>query len=242
MQLAPQKYITKVIEKYYLTENEKYLLVKLELLEENNTINFVAGQYVSVKINELGERRSYSIASTPDVDHAVSLVVEVVPGGKGSEFLSKVEIGDEVEILAPLGQFVIESGNNNLLLVATGSGIVPIYSIICDLLINQQNSRQIRLHWGMRREEDLFWFDNLGRLAEEHPNFVFDVVLSKPSLEWGLCRGYVQDCMRRDLNQGVLRENWMAYVCGNPQMVEDVIETLMELGLTKDKIRQEKYT
>jgi NAD(P)H-flavin reductase len=237
----PQKFATKVIEKYLLTENGKYLLIKLELLEQNNTLVFAAGQYVSVKVGENGERRSYSIASTPDIDHAVTLVVEIVPGGKGSQFLQNVSIGENVEILAPLGKFVVGEGEDKLLFVATGSGLVPIYTMINDLLINKHESRQIRLHWGMRSEEDLFWFDNLGRLAESHENFVFDVVLSRPNEPWELCRGHVQDCLRRDLGKGELAVGWEAYVCGNQQMVMDVSNTLIELGMPKEKVRYEQF-
>lgn len=237
----PKQYITRVIEKYFLTENNKYLLVKLELTEENNTLVFDAGQYVSVKINEDGERRSYSIASTPDVDHGVSLVAEVIEGGKGSGFLQSLEIGASVEILAPLGRFVASEGTESLLFVATGSGIVPIYSMINDLLINKQTKRQIRLHWGMRQETDLFWFDNLGRLSEEHSNFVFDVVLSKPNSTWGLCSGHVQDCLQRDMGGGVLVAGWEAYVCGNQQMVESVSQSLVALGIPKEKVKHEQF-
>lgn len=246
MELTKAKqYRARVSEKYYLSESEKYLLVKLELVEPSE-IEFAAGQHVSIKVSEGGERRSYSIASTPDVKHGVTLVAEMVPGGRGTEFLRKVEIGGEVELLGPLGRFVINVSTlarrhvgTKRLFVATGSGIVPIYSMICDLLINRGEQRPMRLHWGMRSEQSMFWFDNLERLSEEHPNFVFDPVLSQPSQEWSLCSGHVQDCLRRDFAKGLT--GWEGYICGNPEMVEEVGEQLYKLGMPGDRIHREKF-
>ena len=235
------KYLAKVSDKYFVSESEKFLLLHLELVNPDR-ISFVAGQYVSVKINEQGERRSYSIASTPDMDHGIVLVAEILPNGKGSEYLKNLAVGDEVELLAPLGQFIIQNSEfrNKLLFVATGSGIVPIKAMIEDLLIVKRDTRQIRLHWGMRSEEDLFWFDNFQRLAEEHPNFVFDQVLSKPSEEWELCSGHVQDCLARDFPQGL--PNWEVYICGAQETMSSIQETLAELKVSPEKIHKEKFS
>jgi NAD(P)H-flavin reductase len=242
----PQTYRARVSDKYFLTENERFLLVKLELVEPER-IHFVAGQYVSVEVSEQGERRSYSIASTPDTDHGVTLVVEMVPQGKGSAYWREIVVGVEVRLLAPLGRFVVDCRHeeidsaSKLLFVATGSGIVPIWSMIHDLLLVHHETRPIRLHWGMRSEADLFWVDNLERLAEEHPNFVFDIVLSQPSETWSLCRGHVQDCLRRDFATEKLSQ-WHGYVCGSPEHVSDIASCLTELGMYKEHIQHERFS
>ena len=241
---AAVKYKAIVADKYYISESEKYLLVHLELVNPSR-IKFLAGQYVSIGVSEAGDRRSYSIANTPDITHAITLVAEMIPGGLGSEYLKNIQIGHEIEILGPMGRFVIQMNErvneqtNNLLFVATGSGIVPIKSMIEDLLIVQKDQRQIRLHWGMRREEDLFWTDNFERLAEEYPNFVFDQVLSRPSESWSLCTGHVQDCLSRDFAEGMA--GWEAYVCGSIEAVSSIEDKLVELKIPRDKIYTEKF-
>jgi NAD(P)H-flavin reductase len=129
-----QKYTARVSDKYYLTENEKFLYVKFELVLPDR-ITYLAGQYVSIKVNEQGERRSYSIASSSDDNHGFHILAEMIEGGKGSEFLKHAVIGEVVEVLAPLGRFVvnvplnqstIKPLENKLLFVATG-WIAPIY-------------------------------------------------------------------------------------------------------------------
>lgn len=236
-----QKYTARVSDKYFLTENGKFLYLKLELVEPDR-IHYRAGQYVSVLVNTAGERRSYSIVSSSDDNHGFHLLAEMIEGGKGSKFWKTTEPGATVEVLAPLGRFVVqeESGAKKLLFVATGSGIAPIYSMINDLLINQHEQRPMRLHWGLRSEASMFWFDNFERLMEQHPNFVFDPVLSVPGEEWSLCSGHVQDCLQRDFEKGGLAE-WEGYVCGNPQMVEQVSALLTSLKMPVNQIYHEKF-
>jgi NAD(P)H-flavin reductase len=204
-------------------------------------MEFFAGQYISIRVTERGERRSYSIASTPDVTHGITLVAEMVENGKGSARLGEAIVGEELTILGPLGNFVVRGEKEKLLFVATGSGIVPIWSMINDLLINKNETRPMRLHWGMRSEKNMFWFDNLERLSEEHSNFVFDQVLSRPSEQWELCTGHVQDCLRRDFSENKLIE-WEGYVCGNPKMVEETRAALTELGMPEKVIFHEKFS
>ncbi len=246
----PQKYRVRLSDKYLLGDSQRFLYVKFELIEPSR-LSFYAGQYVSLLVGTDGVRRSYSIVSTPDIEHGFALLVELIPGGRGSEFLKQLEIGKEAEILAPLGRFVVndltrESNKaivgENKLFVATGSGIVPIWSMIHDLLINQKYSAPIRLHWGMRSEADLFWLDHLERLSEVYPYFVYDVVLSKPSENWELCSGHVQDCLVRDFAGEKKLVGWEAYVCGSPKMVLETVDLLATLGMDENKIKHEKFS
>lgn len=244
----PQKYTARVSDKYFVSENERFLYVKFELVLPDR-ISCQAGQYVSLKINEAGERRSYSIASTPDDTHGFHLLIEMVREGKGSRYLQELAIGEVVEVIAPLGRFVVSSNpviqqSSKLLFVATGSGIVPIFAMINDLLLNKKETRQIRLHWGMKSEDDLFFVDNLARLSEVYSNFVFDIALSRPSEDWDLCTGHVQDCLSRDfaMGKGEQLGEWEGYVCGSLEKVVDICQKLEELGMKKEKIYHEKFT
>jgi NAD(P)H-flavin reductase len=238
------KYRARVSDKYYVNESERFLYVKLELLEPN-AINFAAGQYVSLKVAERGERRSYSIATTPDVTHGIGLLVEMIPQGLGSDYLTTTSIGSEVEIVGPLGRFVVHEPDptteSQRLFIATGSGIVPIWSMIHDLLLNKHETAPVRLHWGMKKESDLFWIDHLERLRAVYSNFVYDIVLSRGSESWELCQGHVQDCLDRDFPNGSLAK-WAGYVCGSPEIVEDICRYLETHSMKKELIFHEKFT
>ena len=85
--------------------------------------------------------------------------------------------------------------------------------------------------------------DNLERLAEIYPNFVYDVVLSEPNDAWDLCVGHVQNCLERDFAPSTSSglSGWEGYVCGSPNMVLDVSKKLISLGMNEQMIFHEKF-
>lgn len=233
----PRAYRARLSDSYYLDEGKKFLLLKFELVTPNN-VKYLAGQYLNIKINDVGVRRSYSIVSTPDMSHSVSILADISPDGQGSRFLRDLKHGSEVELLMPMGRFVVEGAGEKLLFVATGAGIAPIMAMINDLLVNKKEQRPVRLHWGMRYEKDLFWIDNMERLMEEYDNFVFDLVVSKPNDGWKLCWGRVTDCIARDFEN---MDGWSAYLCGGDSMIADVKTLLVSKGMDEGLIHQERF-
>lgn len=232
-----QTYQAKVAEHVILANKFQY--VHLELIAPPR-LEFAAGQYVMMKVPGLMGVRQYSIASVPSMSHAIEILVDVSPGGLGSTYLKNLKPGDTVEFMAPAGRFVVEQNPNEkeLVFVATGSGISSVKSMLEDLLIDKQDRRPMWLHWGLRYADDVFWFDDLARLAEEHENLTFDLVLSKPPEEWELCRGRVTECVVKHHNDfGTMG----AYLCGNKQMIEDVHKLLVAKGVPLEQIHHEQY-
>ena len=238
--MKPSKYLIKVLEKRNLAAN--YWWMRLE-----RPVGFEceAGQYVSLKVTPEGVRRSYSLASWPFDDAQgkptdyLELVVDVSPMGPGSQFILGLKVGGEVEALGPLGQFVASEERlpkgKQLILVATGCGVVPLRSIVHDLVEEKGWRGEVVLHWGMRFLKYAFWKEEFEELARLHPNFKFDLVLSKPEEGWMGCTGHIQDCLVKhhpDLGGEV------AYVCGNREMVEDVVAMMDKKGV---KVFHEKF-
>lgn len=230
--VKPQPFRGKVAE--HILFNDKFQYLHIELLEPNK-IEFTAGQYASFAIGN-GERRSYSIASEPAMDHAVQLCVDVTPQGKGATFLRNLRPGDEVEFLAPLGRFVVET-EPKLLFVATGSGITPIRSMLLDLLQYKKDPREIRLLWGVRLVNELFWLEHFRKLHEIYDNFTFMPILSKPPEHWPLIAGHVT----KEVEALTLDPSWGAYLCGNRMMIEEVSRLLVKKGVPQNQIHFEKF-
>lgn len=244
--MSLQTYKVKVAEHTILASKFQY--VHLELIAPPR-LEFTAGQYVMMKVPTFAEAtagepgfrlKQYSIASVPSMNHAVEILVDISPAGPGSTYLKNLRPGDTVEFMAPAGRFVIEGNANEkeLIFVATGSGISTVKSMIEDLLIDKQDQRSMWLHWGLRYAEDVFWFDDLARLAEEHQNFSFDLVLSKPPADWELCRGRVTECVVKHHNDFATMG---AYLCGNKQMIADVHKILVDKGVRQEQIHHEQY-
>ena len=242
----PQQYIATLADIMVL--NDKFIQYEFELVQPNE-LNFIAGQYASFLVNPNGTRRSYSICSSPSVTHGFELLIDMEPNGLGVQFFKNLKNGDEVSFLAPLGRFVINdvpvndastgnsSAESEITLIATGSGIAPFRSMILDLLQDKQDQRPVTLYWGMRFVEQLFWLDEFEDLQQSFSNFKFNPVISKPVPDWPLSRGRVTDVL------GVLDCSIQAgyYVCGNPNMVEDIIALLGNKGIPVERIHQEKF-
>lgn len=234
--VPPQKYTARLEEK--LQHNEKFTQYSFELVEPHR-LEFQAGQYVSIKVSDQGERRAYSICSTPDIKHQFDLLIDSSPGGVGVQFFQNLEFGAEIEALAPMGQFMVPEDlvADELVFVATGSGIAPFKSMIEDQLRNKQDQRQITLHWGMRQPEDLLWLEEWQSLDEAFENFHFHPVLSQAVEAWTLCRGRVTDCL--DIHERPA--NAAYFLCGSKNMIEDVTSLLIKKEVEPELIIIEKF-
>jgi len=210
-------------------------LIKLEFESE---IDYQAGQYLSLKVGDSGDRRSYSIASRPQ-GKMLELMVDVAPMGIGSKYILGLKIGDKVEALCPMGGFVIDNGelkgDKKMVFVATGSGIVPMKPMIEDLLIDKNYNEKILLIWGMRHQEELFWIEEFRKLEGAYANFEFRLVLSQGGDDWGGDRGHVADVFDKSY------EGWVAYICGNKDMIAQTAAILESTGIKRENIHYEKF-
>jgi len=232
----PKPYRAKLEDKIRL--NERFVQYKFELVEPNE-LAFSAGQYASIKVSDLGERRSYSICSSPAIKHGFELLVDLQPAGVGCMFLENLTFGQEIELLAPLGVFTIvpDKAETAIALVATGSGIAPFRSMLFEHLQVAQDTRPITLYWGMRHANLLFWEDEFEELAQSFPNFSFHPVISQAETAWPLCRGRVTDCLSTHEQPSGIGY----YLCGSTSMITDVSKVLLKNGVTEQHIHHEKF-
>lgn len=221
---------------------EKFWFGKFELVEPNR-LDFIAGQYLLLDVPGSSQKKSYSIASDPSMSYAVELLVDVSPHGAGTTYLAGLKPGDSVSFYAPAGEFVVPTagttGRNDekeLEFVATGTGIAPLRSMYRDLLQTQKDSRRIKLSWGLRTEADICWLEELQELAQAFPNFSFEIMLSKPSPSWTMKSGHVTEYVLTGARPGV-----GYYLCGNPRMVAEVSEGLLNKGVPAANIHSEKF-
>ncbi len=234
--MKPQRFTAKLANKEVF--NDKFSKYIFEM-EDPHKIEFEAGQYVSITVDETGDRRSYSICSNPDTHHSFELLIDHSPEGKGTTFLKNLEFGDEIDVMGPLGKFTLapDKDEDELVLIATGSGIAPFRSMALYLLQELAEKRPVTLYWGLRYVEDMFWENEFQDLVESYDNFKFHPVISRAVEEWPLCKGRVTDC----LAVHDLPAKGCYYLCGNTKMIEDVDELLKSRGVAAEDIHFEKF-
>src|SRR3989344_2142297 len=133
-----QTFTARISETQQLTE--KYLHLYIELVEPHR-IEFIAGQYMMLSIPNTEQKKNYSIASSPAIDHAIELLVDITPRGIGTTYVQGLKPGDLISFMAPAGMFTVAQpgtpvgdGEKSLVFIASGSGITPIRSMILDQL------------------------------------------------------------------------------------------------------------
>jgi len=202
-----------------------------------------AGQHVDVRLTaEDGYQaeRSYSIASASDGTR-VALTVQRLEDGEVSPYLTdELRPGDKIELRGPIGGYFVwePSEGGPLMLVAGGSGIVPLMAMIRTRAAADDDT-ETRLLYSTRSQDDIIYRDELERLSGNGLTVVHTLTDSQPP-------GWTSYARRVDA--GMLAEVTPApanrprfYACGPTPFVEAVAESLVQLGHDPRAIKTERF-
>jgi ferredoxin-NADP reductase len=203
-----------------------------------------AGQHVDVRLiadDGYQAQRSYSIASAPEDEHLV-LTVERLDDGEVSPYLvEELRPGDSLELRGPIGGYFLweESLGGPLLLVAGGSGVVPLRAML-------RHHRAVasrvplRLLYSARTIDEVIYRDELTRAgSDDEIDVRFTLTRAQPD-GWD---GYARR-IDRDLLADVawpVEERPLVYVCGPTGFVETAADALVSLGHEAARIRTERF-
>ena len=202
-----------------------------------------AGQHVDVRLTaEDGyqAQRSYSIASAPDGTR-FELTVERLEDGEVSPYLTdELRPGDQIELRGPVGGYFVwePSQGGPLLLVAGGSGVVPLMSMI-RLRAAVGSDVETRLLVSSRGWDDVIYRNELERLEGNGLRVVHTLTRSQPHGWTGYARR-VDTEMLADVGPSPL-ERPHVYVCGPTPFVEAVAEALVQLGHEPHRVKTERF-
>jgi ferredoxin-NADP reductase len=205
-----------------------------------------AGQHVDLRLTAedgYSVERSYSIASEPERDGEVDLTVERIPDGEVSPFLHDVLVaGDRLEVRGPIGGYFVweASLGGPLLLVAGGSGIVPLMAMIRH---RQRSGAGIRttLLFSSRHLEEIIYRDELDGLAGRRDGLeVFHALTRSQPAGWTGYSRRIDDRMLGEVLEP-LGIDTRVYICGPTALVETAANALVRLGLPPERVRTERF-
>ncbi|HRI58929.1 MAG TPA: phenylacetate-CoA oxygenase/reductase subunit PaaK, partial [Saprospiraceae bacterium] len=213
------------------------------------TFRFVQGQHLTLRTTIDGEevRRAYSIC-TGIQEHDLRVAIKKVEGGLFGAFASeRLQVGDTLESMPPLGHFYTELNpeNRNLYVAfAAGSGITPVMSILKTTLVQEPQSRFI-LFYGNRGFDHIIFREQLEALKNHYPErLAVHHILSRESLGSDLFKGHIDGTKCETYARLLFRAGDVDayFLCGPEEMIFSVKEALERLGVEPKKVHFELFT
>ncbi|WP_199179411.1 benzoate 1,2-dioxygenase electron transfer component BenC [Mycolicibacterium goodii] len=205
-------------------------------IPNRSDLAFLPGQYVNVTVPGTDIARSYSFANAPD-EALLTFLVKLVPGGVMSEYLSRrAAVGDTVGFTGPHGSFFLREAERPILLLAGGTGLAPVLSML-GKLSSDGSTRTAHLIYGVSSDADLVEVDRIAEFGSQLPGFTWDHCVSDPA---STAANKVR--IPELIDPGHLYDGDVAvYLCGPPPMVEAVRAHLAESGITPTGFYFEKF-
>lgn len=218
-------------------------------------LDYIPGQFIQVHFtypDGTPTKRSYSLATQHDhalgPGEAIEIAVSYVQGGAATAIFTALDDGQQIQASGPYGRFCLmpRDENRRYLLVGTGTGVTPYRAMLPQLAqLIRERGIEVVLLFGARTPDELIYGDEFRAFAAGQPGFRFvpcfsRALPSEDSPHWhaDVRRGYVQDALAEF---GPDPASDIAYLCGNPNMVDATFEALKAAGLPIPHIRREKY-
>jgi alkane 1-monooxygenase len=219
-------------------------ILELEL-QLDDPVAYTAGQYAELRVPGVVERaRSYSFAAAPEAARAglVRFHVRKVDGGAFTTWLhERAEVGDDVELEGPFGDFWLRPSGAPILAIAGGSGLAPIEAILeqarADLL-----ARDVVLLYGARTQADLYHVADLEEMARGWlARMTFVPVLSEEPAgsDWEGLRGLVTEHIGAVAGSRLPEHH--VYMCGPPAMIDAAEQALTRYGVPSANVHSDKF-
>ena len=194
------------------------------------------GQFLTLRLPIEGRYvpRCYSMSSAPALDDALRVTVKRVHQGRGSNWVcDKIRAGDTVELMPPSGLFSPRNLSQNFLLLAGGSGITPVFSILRTVL--KQHQGNVVLFYANRDERSVIFKKDLQQLAAEYPDRLqvihwLDSVQGAPSQK----------------QLAAWATPWVgnagqAFICGPGPFMDAAQAAMIEAGMPADQVHVERF-
>jgi ring-1,2-phenylacetyl-CoA epoxidase subunit PaaE len=206
---------------------------------------FVHGQHLTIRGDD-GERRSFSICTTPS-SGLLRIGVKKLPGGAFSEgVVDTLHVGDELDVMTPAGRFTTTldpSSSKTYVAIAAGSGITPVISIVSTILESEPGA-QVMLVYANRTHRTVMFLDELHDLKDRFPERFWLVhVLSREQQDVELFSGRLDGERLTRILDALLPagdvDEW--FLCGPQQMVVDLRQVILDHGVEPHAVHTELF-
>lgn len=239
--MALEKFELELVSFKDITDKVRHFVFKRT---DGKSLDFIAGQFITFLLTDAEgniKRRSYSLGSLPSDNMLLEIGMTYVEGGIATDTFFNMKVGDSAAAMGPAGRLVLKKDEEirKLILVGTGTGIVPYRAMFPELL-EKADTTEIHILLGVQYRKDALYQDDFIEFAKKHHNIHFKLCLSRETqdLKDYEISGYVQNQFEKI---GLDPEKDVVYVCGNPNMIDESYEMLTQAGFNAKNVRREKY-
>lgn len=195
------------------------------------SFEFNPGQYCLIWLDKFSRPRPFTIASTPEKDYLEFTIKKI---GEFTTAMFKLKKGDSLKITSPRDSklSIKKPASDRIVFIAGGSGITPFYPTLKSLA----EKAELTLFYSNRTDKDIIFSEQLRQLAKNNDslNIRFFVTKQKDS-------AYENKRIDKDDLKSVKSEDTQWYVCGPPSMTKAIHDSLLEIGVSEEKIHKETW-
>ncbi len=215
-------------------------LVKTYTIDLSEEMDFLPGQFVMVEFASKlpGVRRAYSISSSPLQKKSITITLKQV--GIFSTEMDKSSVGEKLIVKGPFGHFALDNKiTSNLVFVAGGTGVTPFRSMIHYILENNLPNR-MALFYSSRTPEEFVFHEEMSELERKHPQLsvIFTATRCTDPSWKGFRERINADMIKRCVSDWKERQY---YLCGPEEMVKNIVDMLLSMAISKEKIKAEQW-
>ena len=219
------------------------LKLDLQLQEDddgNLSLDFEPGQFIELFIPNTDVKRAYSLANAPNWDGTLELLIKLRPHGQFSTYINDVaQVGTALTLNGAQGTFVLaDRGLRPRYFVAGGCGLASVMSML-RRMAEWQEPHEVRLFFGVWREDEVFYQQELADLAAEYPNFHYQICVTQSAADWAGYHGSAADALAQALQHTTSKPD--IYICGSLGLIERVAEVAAQHGIARDELIHEHY-
>jgi ferredoxin-NADP reductase len=208
---------------------------------------FKPGQYVSMGVIDEGTllQRAYSVVGLSADGYRIELFIRKVPDGALSPRLWQLTPGARVKVGPPKGLFVLDAADSRpRLFIGTGTGLAPLLAMLAALADDGDQSPNVLIH-GVSHQTELAYREAIGRWVSDGLDLWYVPSVSRPDDQlnagWKGATGRADAVAGRVLESDSTLARGVAYMCGNPSMIESCSTVLRAAGMADADIRSEKF-
>ena len=198
--------------------------------------------------------RAFSMANHPAEGNRIMLNVRIatpppplwndVPPGLATSYIFNLKPGDKVTISGPYGEFFIKETDREMVYIGGGAGMAPMRSHLFHLFQTLKTGRKVSFWYGARSLREMFYDDHFKDLADQFPNFNYQVALSDAMEEdnWKGSTGFIHQVLHDEyLSKHDDPTEVEYYMCGPPPMISAVEGMLDSIGVEPEMIAYDSF-